>query len=62
MIYAWFEFRETVENNTSKNLQYVDIMNEDTLEPRSQNVSICSQHENCRISLKIVSTRSQNSF
>ena len=30
-------------------------------EPRSQNVSIRSQHKHCQISLKIVYTRSQNS-
>ena len=32
-----------------------------TMNPGLKNVSICSQHENCQISLKIVTTRSQNS-
>ena len=32
-----------------------------TMNPGLNNVSICSQHENCQISLKIVSTMSQNS-
>ena len=30
-----------------------------TMNPGIKNVSICSQHENCQISLKIVSSRSQ---
>ena len=30
-------------------------------EPRSQKCLNCSQHENCQISLNIVSSRSQNS-
>ena len=31
------------------------------MDPGLKNVSICSQRENCQISLKIVSTMSQNS-
>ena len=32
-----------------------------TMNPGLKNVSICAQHENCQIRLKIVSTKSQNS-
>ena len=35
------------------------ILQSPTMNPGLKNVSICSQQENCQISLKIVSIRSQ---
>ena len=35
------------------------ILDDDTMNPGLKHVSICSQQENCQISLKIVSIRSQ---